>query len=168
MQCSLCKKLHIVPGCLDDYRGLAHYHYRDSKPGPYTAIFTLRPAGTWSKRLGVKVVGVIVYATPKPHVELRSIATGGLFAGLPRRMQLQLVNKNIRCISRVIIEPRFRGLGLAARLVRETMPLFNRMPRFTKEKRRRDKSASTATCAILGVFRCTSMDYSGQQWKVRL
>jgi len=45
--------------------------------------------------------------------------------GLPRRMQLQLVNKNIRCISRVIIEPRFRGLGLAARLVRETMPQMN-------------------------------------------
>jgi hypothetical protein len=125
MQCSLCKKLHIVPGCLHDYHGLAHYHYRDSKPGPYTAIFTLRPAGISAKSLGVKLVGVIVYATPKPHLELRSIATGNLFTGLPRRTQLQLVNKNIRCISRVIIEPRFRGLGLASRLVRETMPQMN-------------------------------------------
>jgi GNAT superfamily N-acetyltransferase len=32
-----------------------------------------------------------------------------------------MVNKHIRCISRVIIEPRYRGLGLASRLVAETM-----------------------------------------------
>lgn len=38
---------------------------------------------------------------------------------------MSLVNKTIRCISRVIIEPRFRGLGLAVRLVSETMPLMN-------------------------------------------
>ena len=38
---------------------------------------------------------------------------------------MALINKNIRCISRVIIEPRFRGLGLASRLVRQTMPKMN-------------------------------------------
>jgi hypothetical protein len=58
-------------------------------------------------------------------VELRKVAVGGLFAGLDRSTSLTLVNKNIRRISRVIIEPRLRGLGLAARLVRETMPLVN-------------------------------------------
>ncbi len=38
---------------------------------------------------------------------------------------MSLINTNIRRISRLIIEPRFRGLGLASRLVRETMPLVN-------------------------------------------
>ena len=33
-----------------------------------------------------------------------------------------MINKNIRCISRVIIDPRYRGFGLASRLVQETMP----------------------------------------------
>ena len=62
---------------------------------------------------------------PTPGLELRNIATANLFAGLDRRTQLALLNKNIRRISRVIIEPRFRGLGLASRLVRETMPQMN-------------------------------------------
>ena len=38
---------------------------------------------------------------------------------------MRIVNKFIRCIGRVVIEPRFRGLGLAVRLVRETMPMMN-------------------------------------------
>jgi len=113
--CSVCKKLQIVKGCVDDYKVLADYHYRDSRLGPYAAIFALK--GDFGR-----TVGVIVYTMPAPALELRNIATGNMFAGLDRSTQLALVNKNIRCISRVIIEPRFRSLGLASRLVRETMP----------------------------------------------
>ncbi len=72
-----------------------------------------------------ETVGVIVYTMPAPGLELRNIATGNLFAGFDRSTQLALINKNFRCIARVIIEPRFRGLGLATRLVRETMPQVN-------------------------------------------
>jgi hypothetical protein len=58
-----------------------------------------------------------------PQVALRNAATGGVFSGFgDNRLQLQMVNKYVRCISRVIIEPRYRGLGLASRLVAETMP----------------------------------------------
>jgi len=46
----------------------------------------------------------------------------GLFSGFDRKTKLALINKNLRRISRVIIDPRFRGLGLASRLVRDTMP----------------------------------------------
>jgi len=62
---------------------------------------------------------------PSPALELRNIATANLFAGFDRATQLALVNKNIRCISRVIIEPRFRSLGLASQLVHQTMPKMN-------------------------------------------
>jgi len=117
--CSISENLQIVPGCLDDYKRLAHYHYRGSHPGPASAIFTL-------SRTGCKTpVGVIVYSTAPAVLELRKIATGHVFAGLDRSTQLSLINANIRRISRVVIEPRFRGLGLACRLVRETMPLVN-------------------------------------------
>jgi hypothetical protein len=58
-------------------------------------------------------------------VELRTVATGGRFAGLDRQTELALLNRNIRCIARVIVEPRLRGIGLASRLVRETMPMMN-------------------------------------------
>ncbi len=120
--CSVTKKLQIVPGCLDDYKKLACFHYRDSRIGPFVVIFAIRLGKAPGARLGAETVGVIVYTMPSVGVELRNIATGNLFSGLDKGTRLALINKNIRCISRVIIEPRFRGLGLASRLVRETMP----------------------------------------------
>ncbi len=115
--CSIAKKVQIVPGEMDDYKQLARYHYRDRLLGPYAAVFAMR--------LGRKTIGVIVYTMPSPGVELRNVATENFFAGFDKRTQLALVNNNIRCISRVIIEPRLRGLGLAGRLVRKTMPQMN-------------------------------------------
>jgi len=117
--CSVCENLQIVPGCLDDYRQLARYHYCGDHPGPASAIFVL-------KRPGCNIpLGVVVYSNAPVVLELRNIATGRIFAALDRNTQLELINANIRRISRVIIEPRFRGLGLASRLVRETMPIVN-------------------------------------------
>jgi len=118
-ECSVCRKLRVAPGCLDDYRQLAHYHYRDGRLGPFERIFALKPAGG---TINTKAVGVIVYSMPVPGLELRNAATDNFFVGFDRSTQLALINKNIRCVSRVIIEPRFRGLGLASRLVRQTMP----------------------------------------------
>jgi hypothetical protein len=117
--CSICKKIQVVPGCYEDYDKLACYHYRDSNPGPFVAIFTLKDIRQPNP------VGVIVYKMPCVGAELRNTATGNFLTGLDRSTQLALINKNIRCISRVIIEPRFRGLGLAVRLVSETMPQMN-------------------------------------------
>jgi hypothetical protein len=60
---------------------------------------------------------------PSCGLELRNDATGGLFTGLDRKTKMSVINEYVRCIGRVIVEPRFRGLGLASRMVRETMPL---------------------------------------------
>lgn len=122
-KCSLCRKLRVVSGCFEDYRQLAHYHYRQARLGPYEAIFALRADPTAG--LGRQAVGVIVYSMPSPRLELRNLATDNYFVGFDKSTKLALINRNIRCISRVIIEPRFRGLGLASRLVRETMPKVN-------------------------------------------
>jgi hypothetical protein len=122
--CSVCKKLKIVPGCYDDYKQLAQYHYRGSR-GPFTAIYTLRPEPALAGALYNKPIGVIVYSTTMPELQLRNIATNNFYAGFDRSTRLALINRDIRRISRVIIEPRFRGLGLASRLVAETMPLMN-------------------------------------------
>lgn len=115
--CSVCKRMHIVRGCLDDYKKLARYHYRNSAPAAYAAIFALK--------LAEETIGVIVYSMPSPGLELRNIATDNLFAGFDRATRLALINRNIRRISRVVIEPRFRNLGLASRLVRETLGAVN-------------------------------------------
>jgi nucleoside diphosphate kinase len=117
-RCSVVKNLRIVRGDFEDYKKLARFHYRDSRPGAYTAIFIIKP----DKGISKEPVGVIVYSMPSAGAEMRNVATGNFFAGFDNRTRLALINKNIRCISRVIIEPRFRGLGLASWLVRETMP----------------------------------------------
>jgi GNAT superfamily N-acetyltransferase len=122
--CSLHKALAIVEGDLANYRRLAAYHYRDSCPVAVKAVFTLRPKRP-SPALGGKPAGAIVYAMATPRVELRRVATAGLFADFDRQTELSLINRNIRSIARVVIEPRFRGIGLATRLVRETMPRMN-------------------------------------------
>jgi GNAT superfamily N-acetyltransferase len=119
--CSVTTELEVVRGEVSDYERLASYHYRERQVGPFVGIFSLRAKGHLARRSGVKTVGVIVYTMPSMNCELRNAATGGVFAGFDRVTGLSLVNKNVRCISRVIIEPRFRGIGLASRLVRETM-----------------------------------------------
>ncbi|MGA2070074.1 MAG: hypothetical protein ABSG97_01890 [Sedimentisphaerales bacterium] len=121
--CTVTKNLGIVPGTRADYESLSHYHYREGHSGPCVAIFALK--GKFRTATKLETVGVIVYSMPTAGAQMRNVATGGVFAGLERGTQLKLINRNIRTISRVIIEPRFRSLGLAVRLVRETMFLLN-------------------------------------------
>ena len=122
--CTVTSRLEIVPVSLEDYRKLAAFHYRSTETFPHTAIYALKDTHPVRSRFD-SIVGVIVYTMPAPALELRNITTMGCFCGLDRRLSLQLVNENIRCIGRVVIEPRYRGLGLAARLVAETMPKLN-------------------------------------------
>jgi len=122
--CSIDKELEIVPGDTGDYEQLAAYHYRGERPVAVKAVYALRPRQPLGS-LGHRPAGVIVYTMPNPRVQLRTVATGGRFAGLDRHTELELLNRSIRCIARVIIEPRLRGIGLATRLVRETMPQMN-------------------------------------------
>jgi GNAT superfamily N-acetyltransferase len=121
--CTVATNLRIVPGTRADYEPLARFHYRCSLPAACARIFVLK--GTFRDAARLSVVGVIVYSMPALGCELRNVALGGLLAGLSRRTRAAVINAGIRTISRVVIEPRFRGIGLAARLVRETMPEMN-------------------------------------------
>lgn len=122
-QCSVCRNMEIVQGCFDDYKQLAQYHYRESRPGLFKKIFVLRNDSLRVTRR--KTIGVIVYSLPFLGLELRNLVMDNYFSGFDKSTRLELINENIRCISRVIIEPRFRGLGVAKKLVQETMPKMN-------------------------------------------
>lgn len=128
--CTVTKHLEIHPATRAEYAALAHFHYRSSCPAVYTAIyamydFSFSPLKTQNLELETNPVGVIVYTMPAIELAARNSAIGELFANCKnRKARMKMINENIRCISRVIIDPRYRGLGLAARLVRETMPLM--------------------------------------------
>jgi len=122
--CSIMRSLGLAPADMGDYEQLAAHHYRQERPVAVKAVYALRPVKPLGS-FGRKPAGVIVYTMPNPRVELRTLATGGLFAGLDRQTELAMLNRSVRCIARVIVEPRLRGIGLATRLVRETMPAMN-------------------------------------------
>jgi hypothetical protein len=120
------RKLKILPGNIEDYRRFARWHYRDgSSPGPYESIYCLRQPSDFRGTNANRPVGVIVYSMPTENCTARDIATDGFFKGLSRPDRQALLNRYVRRISRVIIEPRYRGCGLAALLVKKTMPLVN-------------------------------------------
>jgi len=120
-KCSIHRELEIVPGAMSDYQSLAAYHYRDHRPVAVKAVYTIRAKRALGS-LGRRPAGVIVYTMPNPRVALRTVALGGAFRGLDRQTELELLNRHVRSIARVVIEPRFRGIGLAVQLVRTTMP----------------------------------------------
>jgi len=69
------------------------------------------------------LVAVIVYSRSPLSLAARDRATGGRYrtGGLGRVATADLINRELRIISRVVVAPNWRGLGLASRLVAETL-----------------------------------------------
>lgn len=120
-ECSVTAQLEFVKADIAAYRELARYHYRDGALGPYCAIYALAER-CLRRRKTAAFAGVIVIAPAPLNCASRRRATGEFFAGRSKAQTLALLNANVRRISRVIVEPRYRGLGLGAQLVRQTLP----------------------------------------------
>jgi len=124
MECTVKKYLKIVEGGIADYKPLARFHYRAGRAVAAAKVYKI--IDTHPVRSQIEpVVGIIIYTMPVINLQMRNIATGGLFCKLGRNAVLDFINANVRTIGRVIIEPRYRSLGLAHWLIEETMPLLN-------------------------------------------
>ena len=120
-KCSVISSLQIVRAGRSEYQSLSRFHYRDCNLGPYAAVYVARDTNRSAIRHN-SIAGVIVYTTAAPNLELRRVALGDMFSGFSsRRDAIAMVNRNIRCISRVIVDPRYRGAGVGTMLVRETL-----------------------------------------------
>jgi GNAT superfamily N-acetyltransferase len=119
--------LRIERGTVADYHALAPFHYRAAHPGLATTVFRavdVRPTvvGRYlSRELGPPIAGVLVVARPRLACRWREMATGDRYRSLGQRDGAAMVNREVRTISRVVIEPRYRGQGLAVRLVRKAL-----------------------------------------------
>ncbi|XAL97982.1 hypothetical protein OT109_10270 [Phycisphaeraceae bacterium D3-23] len=120
-------RLDLVPGTAADYAALAAHHYRSARPATMMRILTLRdPGATVVDRFLHRPpqgspVAVLVESLPTLSCKLRDLALDRRYADLPARMRGKLINQEVRCISRVIVDPRYRGLGLAVELVRHAL-----------------------------------------------
>jgi ABC-type ATPase with predicted acetyltransferase domain len=106
-ECSLIREMRIEEGTKEDWQKLSGFHYRGHKVAVPRKIFRLVR--------GDEHCGVIVYSYPPPACYGRRIV-------LPR-MTIQEMNKQLSIINRVVIHPKYRTVGLGAKLIRETMPL---------------------------------------------
>jgi ABC-type lipoprotein export system ATPase subunit/GNAT superfamily N-acetyltransferase len=105
-------KITIEPGTQADMDALLPHHYIAGRPA--TRVGFLRAYDETFDNLA----GVLVVSMPTLCGVWRSQAWPGRYAGRDRKSATRRINTELRCISRVIIDPRYRGLGLATRLVR--------------------------------------------------
>jgi len=106
--CTVAKGVHIREGTRDDYRKLAYLHYRDGGFPVPRRIYAMERQG--------EVIGVIVYSYPPVRVAGRRKAVG-YSPGMDE------LNASWAVISRVIVHPKYRTIGLGNRLIRETLPV---------------------------------------------
>jgi GNAT superfamily N-acetyltransferase len=117
----------IEPGDRRDYEALAAFHYRAAPPRIPTAVYCMvRRAPTVVGRFlnrpnETQTIGVLVRAMPVLACALRDHALRARYRHLHRLAAADMINREIRTISRVVIHPQWRGLGLAVRLVRHAL-----------------------------------------------
>jgi ABC-type lipoprotein export system ATPase subunit/GNAT superfamily N-acetyltransferase len=104
-ECSLVKEMKVVEGSTEDWRRLAGFHYRSHKIAGPRKIFCLKR--------GDELCGVIVYCYPPPTCFGRRLV-------LPK-MSMKELNEKLSIISRVVVHPKYRTIGLGAKLVKETL-----------------------------------------------
>jgi ABC-type ATPase with predicted acetyltransferase domain len=107
VECSLIQEMRVEEGTREDWQKLSGFHYRGHKVAVPRKIFRLVRHD--------ELCGVIVYSYPPP-------ACYGRRQVLPR-MSIQELNKLLSIINRIVIHPKYRTIGLGAKLICATLPL---------------------------------------------
>ncbi len=124
---TLLDTLTLRTGSLRDYAVLKEHHYRAATPATATRVLVIedrRPsvAGRYLCRPDeTTTLAVLVESLASLSCRMRDYALHERYASLAGRSRSQLLNDELRCISRVVVDPRFRGVGLAGRLVRAAL-----------------------------------------------
>ncbi len=104
-QCSLTKQTRIEQGTIQDYKALSQFHYRTGKCTAPKKVFTLKRKN--------EIIAAIVYSYPPPMCFGRS----KVWKGTTQQLQQEICT-----ISRIVVHPKYRSIGLGEKLVHETLP----------------------------------------------
>ncbi len=110
-------QLALLRGCARDYDALSAFHYVAPRPATWADVWVVRYRSSAREEPGDErpvAVGVLSYPVPS------SFGRETYFnrRHFSRRENLVFANQHIRTISRVIVHPQFRALGLSTLLVR--------------------------------------------------
>lgn len=193
--------LELRLGTRRDYEALAAFHYRAGPPATMVRVLAMIDPRERTS------AGVLTISMPTLRGPWRSIAWAERYCAHARRREtpsmtrsracrdvLSRLNDEVRCISRVIIDPRWRGLGVASRLVRHYLespmtprteavaamgaasPFFERagmtpvkIPPTPADDRLRDAADHVGVSAIemLDPRRWARVEASARQWLAR-
>ena len=112
----------FLPGCLvlarggaRDYHALAAFHYAAGPPATWAGVWVVRycDPNALARPPRTVAVGVLSYPVPSCRPRERWFGLAG-----SRDQNLRFANASLRTISRVVVHPQFRALGLSTLLVR--------------------------------------------------
>ena len=111
-------RIHLQRGAPSDYRTLERFHYVPRRPATWALVYravyqptTLEATTDTSARL----IGVAVLSWPVPTCKPRERYFHSRQASYGHR--LRFANAHLRTISRVVVHPQFRAIGLATALI---------------------------------------------------
>ncbi len=107
-RCSLMDNIEIHKGTREEWSRLEAFHYRDKTPFGIQEIYIATLNG--------EVIAGCTYSVPARD----SMARNRYFG---RKIEVEELNKNFANLSRVVVVPKFRGIGLGVRLLKETLPM---------------------------------------------
>jgi len=134
---TILKHLNFLPGRLilregtrADYAALERFHYIAGRPATFAAIWTIhhQQLDELLGQLQSHPIAIAILSYPCLNSSARELALN--LHHLSRKRSQNFVNQNIRTISRIIIHPTYRGLGLARILIQSI--LKNPPTRFTE------------------------------------
>ncbi|MFB3891108.1 MAG: ATP-binding cassette domain-containing protein [Phycisphaerae bacterium] len=126
----------VEEGRISDYGCLSRFHYIAGPPAAHKRVYVIRPPILLSSGppfspsshlpvlpslLTPRIAAVLVVSPPLMCVRGRNIATAGRYVRPDGRPDMPLLNAEMELISRVIVHPAYRGLGMAVALVRHAL-----------------------------------------------
>ncbi len=103
----------LVSGLPADYRQLHAFHYLPKCPRTFAGVWVVRYQPVDAE---ARLIGVAVLSWPFARCAPRERHFG--LQKLRMRDKLEFANRHLRTISRVVVHPQFRSLGLAVRLIK--------------------------------------------------
>lgn len=163
----------IEPGSMHDYRTLAEHHYLAKRPATVSRVLVVRDRQPSTadrfldRRAAGRAIAVLIESMPTLSCAARDLALGHRYGPpLTPAQRGALLSREMRCLSRVVVHPTYRGVGLAVRLVRhalataptpftEAMAAMGRVHPFFERAgmTRYDRPVSQSEARLLDAFR---------------
>lgn len=109
---------NFLPGTLSmhhgtgaDYRALSMFHYAAGPPATVAAVWVIRYSDSGTDR--TVAAGVLSWPVPSCRAREQWLGLSG-----SRAKKLRFINTHLRTISRIVVHPQFRSLGLGVALAR--------------------------------------------------